>query len=501
MLDEPVRGVDYAGEAELYTLIGRLRTERGFGVLLVSHDLHVVMAQSDRVICLNRHVCCSGVPQSVAQHPEYVRACSARRRRAPSASTITTTTTGHDLAGEPQPRAATPSTALMDRRTGPDVAEPFLMRALLAGLGLAMVAAPLGCFVVWRRMAYYGEAVAQAALIGVALGLAFSLDLTASVLVVTLAVSGPAGAAQPPAGGAVRFPARPARARGARHRRHCGLAGARSPARPDGASCSATSSPSTTRICAGFILGGAVALGALVYIWRPLLSLAVHEDLAAAEGAATERTKFIFVLVLALVVAIAIKIVGVLLTIAFLIMPAAAARPLARDARADGRVRRRLRHAVGRARACSCRSRSIRRAGPSIVLVLAGAVCRVDLPVGAAPARPLALTPAAAFTVVRARSKSVHADTRRPDGRAPPLDLLWQELGKELRGALLRWHDHETQGLKSGLNVWSLDHRADRLVHLAHDGVPASLSGRRRHSRRSPPRLPSLARRWSQARQ
>jgi zinc transport system ATP-binding protein len=73
VLDEPARGVDYAGEAELYTLIGRLRTERGFGVLLVSHDLHVVMAQSDRVICLNRHVCCSGVPQSVAQHPEYAR--------------------------------------------------------------------------------------------------------------------------------------------------------------------------------------------------------------------------------------------------------------------------------------------------------------------------------------------------------------------------------------------------------------------------------------------
>ena len=73
VLDEPVRGIDYAGEAELYTLIGRLRSERGFGVLLVSHDLHVVMAQSDRVICLNRHVCCSGVPQSVAQHPEYAR--------------------------------------------------------------------------------------------------------------------------------------------------------------------------------------------------------------------------------------------------------------------------------------------------------------------------------------------------------------------------------------------------------------------------------------------
>ena len=71
-----------------------------------------------------------------------------------------------------------------------------------------------------------------------------------------------------------------------------------------------------------------LALAALVYVWRPLLSLSVHEDLAAAEGTPTERVKLVFVLVLALVVAIAIKIVGVLLTIAFLIMPAAAARPL-----------------------------------------------------------------------------------------------------------------------------------------------------------------------------
>ncbi|WP_295557981.1 ATP-binding cassette domain-containing protein [uncultured Hyphomicrobium sp.] len=73
VLDEPVRGVDYVGEAELYALIGRLRDTRGLGVLLISHDLHVVMAQSDRVICLNRHVCCSGVPETVAQHPEYTR--------------------------------------------------------------------------------------------------------------------------------------------------------------------------------------------------------------------------------------------------------------------------------------------------------------------------------------------------------------------------------------------------------------------------------------------
>jgi zinc transport system ATP-binding protein len=73
VLDEPARGVDHLGEADLYALIGRLREERGLGVLLVSHDLHVVMAQSDRVVCINRHVCCHGVPETVAQHPEYVR--------------------------------------------------------------------------------------------------------------------------------------------------------------------------------------------------------------------------------------------------------------------------------------------------------------------------------------------------------------------------------------------------------------------------------------------
>lgn len=82
VLDEPVRGVDYVGEADLYTLIGRLRDERRLGVLLVSHDLHVVMAASDRVICLNRHVCCSGVPETVAQHPEYVRLFGAETARA-----------------------------------------------------------------------------------------------------------------------------------------------------------------------------------------------------------------------------------------------------------------------------------------------------------------------------------------------------------------------------------------------------------------------------------
>ncbi|NVK19986.1 MAG: metal ABC transporter ATP-binding protein [Methylocystaceae bacterium] len=72
VLDEPVQGVDYAGEAELYDLIGKFRKQTGCGILLISHDLHVVMAQTDRVLCLNGHVCCTGTPQSVASSPKYL---------------------------------------------------------------------------------------------------------------------------------------------------------------------------------------------------------------------------------------------------------------------------------------------------------------------------------------------------------------------------------------------------------------------------------------------
>jgi zinc transport system ATP-binding protein len=73
VLDEPVQGVDFSGEVALYEKIADIRARRGCAVLLVSHDLHVVMAASDRVICLNSHVCCAGVPREVAEAPEYLR--------------------------------------------------------------------------------------------------------------------------------------------------------------------------------------------------------------------------------------------------------------------------------------------------------------------------------------------------------------------------------------------------------------------------------------------
>lgn len=72
VLDEPVQAVDVQGQIDLFELIGDIRNRRGCGVLLVSHDLHLVMARTDIVICLNRHVCCHGKPDDVSRHPEYV---------------------------------------------------------------------------------------------------------------------------------------------------------------------------------------------------------------------------------------------------------------------------------------------------------------------------------------------------------------------------------------------------------------------------------------------
>lgn len=73
VLDEPVQGVDFAGESALYQLIGDIRDRTGCGVLMISHDLHVVMARTDTVICLNGHVCCRGTPAAVSQSQDYQR--------------------------------------------------------------------------------------------------------------------------------------------------------------------------------------------------------------------------------------------------------------------------------------------------------------------------------------------------------------------------------------------------------------------------------------------
>jgi zinc transport system ATP-binding protein len=73
VLDEPTANVDFGGQIELFDLIGHIRTNRGCGVLTISHDLHLVMAATDRVVCLNHHICCEGVPGTVSKHPAYLQ--------------------------------------------------------------------------------------------------------------------------------------------------------------------------------------------------------------------------------------------------------------------------------------------------------------------------------------------------------------------------------------------------------------------------------------------
>lgn len=204
--------------------------------------------------------------------------------------------------------------------------EPFLARALIAALALAVVAAPLGCFVVWQRMSYFGETVAQAGLIGVALGLALQMDVTWGVLVVAVAVAGLMlwfGRQQLVASDAVL---------GLLH--HAALAaGVIATSMIRGAPVDLTGFLfgdvfAITRSDIAIILaGGIVVLGIVAWLWEPLLRLAVDADLAAAEGVDRELTRTVFVMLLAVTIAVAMKIVGILLVMAFLVVPAVAARP------------------------------------------------------------------------------------------------------------------------------------------------------------------------------
>ena len=72
VLDEPAQGLDIQGQADLYTLIGNIRHRLHCAILMVSHDLHFVMAKTDNVVCLNHHICCSGTPSEITEHPNYL---------------------------------------------------------------------------------------------------------------------------------------------------------------------------------------------------------------------------------------------------------------------------------------------------------------------------------------------------------------------------------------------------------------------------------------------
>ncbi|HEX5077831.1 MAG TPA: zinc ABC transporter ATP-binding protein ZnuC [Geminicoccaceae bacterium] len=113
MLDEPGQGLDFSGQLELYRLIEQIRDRHGCGVLLVSHDLHIVMAATDRVVCLNRHVCCSGLPEAVSRHPEYM-ALFGPGAAAGLAVYAHAHDHAHDLAGEVVPQDTPAATVAED---------------------------------------------------------------------------------------------------------------------------------------------------------------------------------------------------------------------------------------------------------------------------------------------------------------------------------------------------------------------------------------------------
>ncbi|MFI2816877.1 zinc ABC transporter permease subunit ZnuB [Vreelandella piezotolerans] len=206
--------------------------------------------------------------------------------------------------------------------------DDFMWRAMLAGILVAMAAAPLGCFVVWRRMAYFGDATAHAAILGVALALLMNISIFLGVLAVALLMATSVsllsgrGYAMDTLLGVMA---------------HSALA----------VGLVAVSFLSGVRIdlhaylfgdilAVGkqdlWVIGGGVALVLLLLRWRwsSLLAATLSEELAYASGLQPRREQLVLTLALALVVAVALKVVGVLLIAALLIIPAATARPFCR---------------------------------------------------------------------------------------------------------------------------------------------------------------------------
>ncbi|OBZ93820.1 membrane protein [Pararhizobium polonicum] len=206
--------------------------------------------------------------------------------------------------------------------------DDFFTRALIAGIGLAITVGPLGCFVIWRRMAYFGDTMAHSALLGVALSLLFNLNLMISVFIVAAAVSLLLLLLQKR--GALSTDA---------------LLGILSHSALSIGLVMVAFMTWVRIDLVGFLFGdilavseadidlvwggGILVLAAIVYLWRPLLASTVNPELAEAEGLQPERARLYFMLLMALVIAIAMKIVGILLITSLLIIPAATARRFA----------------------------------------------------------------------------------------------------------------------------------------------------------------------------
>ena len=205
--------------------------------------------------------------------------------------------------------------------------DDFFARALVAGIGLAITTGPLGCFIVWRRMAYFGDTMAHSALLGVALAFLLDINLMLGVFLVAVAASMALLVLQ--------------RRRALSTDALLGILSHSTLAlglvmvsfmtwiRVDLMGFLFGDILAVSRVDIALIYaGGVLVLAVMAWLWRPLLAATVNEELAQAEGMAPQHSRIVFMLLMALVIAIAMKIVGILLITALLIIPAAAARRL-----------------------------------------------------------------------------------------------------------------------------------------------------------------------------
>ncbi|MGC6453637.1 MAG: metal ABC transporter permease [Candidatus Puniceispirillaceae bacterium] len=203
--------------------------------------------------------------------------------------------------------------------------DDFFVRAVIGGIGVALVAGPIGCFVIWRRLAYFGDTLSHSALLGVAMALLLELNITLSVFVISVTVSllllwlqRRATLSSDALLGLLA---------------HATLAvglvvlAFMTWVRVDLMGFLFGDILAVTRADLAVIwAGGAAVLAVLAFIWRPLFAATVNRDLATAEGARPTETNIVFMVLVAGVIAVSMKLVGVLLITALLIIPAATAR-------------------------------------------------------------------------------------------------------------------------------------------------------------------------------
>ena len=205
--------------------------------------------------------------------------------------------------------------------------DDFIIRAFAAGIGLALITGPLGCFIIWRRLSYFGDTIAHSALLGVVIAYAMNFNLIIAVFAVSCFIALSLLFLQKrtnlPDDALLGLLAHSVLAIG------LVLLGILSFIRIDlmGLLFGDILSVNITDVLFVWI-GGSIVLIVLILIWRPLFAATVNLELAKAEGLNAELANAIFTILIASVIAISIKIVGILLITGLLIIPAAASRNL-----------------------------------------------------------------------------------------------------------------------------------------------------------------------------